>query len=99
MEIQLPIHYDLYEPKPLPKKGVEFSLKKLEVILGATPTEDDIERSPLIIETVRHSAQNANAFTYEMFDKFHPRDNTHTAYFVSSKGETLRMNDVNVSGS
>jgi hypothetical protein len=62
-------HYDLYEYKPLPKKGVEFSREKLENLLGATPTEDDIERSPLIIEAIRHSAQNADAFCYEMFDK------------------------------
>jgi hypothetical protein len=81
------------------KKGVEFSSEKLESLLGATPTEDDIERSPLIIEAIRHSTQNADAFTYEMFDKFHPRDQSHTAYYVNSKGETLRIDDVNVSGS
>jgi hypothetical protein len=92
-------HYDLYEHKSLPKKGVEFSTEKLETLLGATPTEDDVERSPLIIEAIRHSAQNADAFTYEMFDKHYPRDQSHTAYCVNSKGETLRMDDVNVSGS
>jgi hypothetical protein len=83
----------------LPKKGVEFSSEKLEALLGGTPTENDIERSPLIVEAIRHSAQNADAFTYEMFDKFHPRDNTHTAYYVNLKGETLRIDDVDVSGS
>jgi hypothetical protein len=65
--------------------------------LGAPPTEDDVERSPLIIEAIRHSSQNADAFTYEMFDKYHARDQSHTAYYVNSKGETLRIDDVNVS--
>ncbi len=77
---QVQSHYTLYEHKTLPKKGVEFSSEKLGALLGATPTEDDIERSPAIIKAIRHSAQNADAFTYEMFDKFHPRDQTHTAY-------------------
>jgi hypothetical protein len=53
----------------------------------------------LIIEDIRHSAQNAGAFCYEMFDKYYPRDQSHTAYWINSKGETLRIDDVNVSGS
>jgi hypothetical protein len=92
-------HYDLYEHKPLPKKGVELSSEKLESLLGAPPTEDDVERSPLIIEAIRYSAQNADAFTHEMLDKYHARDQSHTAYYVNSKGEALRIDDVNVSAS
>ncbi len=67
--------------------------------MEAPPTEDDIERSPLIIEAIRHFAQNADAFTYEMFDKYHARDQSHTANYVNSKGEALRIDDVNVSAS
>ncbi len=67
---------------------------------GTPLTEEDVERSPQIVEANRNSALNAEAFTYyEMFDKYHPRGNTHTSYFVNGKGETLRMGDVNVTKS
>ena len=44
--------YDLQQELPLPHKGVPIPLNELETLLGATPTEDDIARSNLIIEAI-----------------------------------------------
>jgi hypothetical protein len=51
--------YDLHHDLPLPKKDVQISLDELEILLGATPTPDDITRSNLIIEAIRNPDINA----------------------------------------
>jgi hypothetical protein len=70
----------MHEHKTLPKRDVKLSLKKLETLLGATPTEEDIDRSPQILEAIRNTELNAQAYSYEM---------------VQEKRSDLNLNQIN----
>jgi hypothetical protein len=87
--------YDLHEPKRLPKKGVQLTPEKLETLLGAAPTEEDnITRSPQILEVIRSTDLNAQSYVYEMHQE--KRGNgTHQSYFVDHNGFTVNPDQVN----
>ncbi len=58
--------YELHKPKRLPKKNVQLTPEKLETLLRAAPTEEDITRSPQILEVIRSTELNAQSYAYEM---------------------------------
>jgi hypothetical protein len=65
---QAPFQYDLFEPQPLSQQDSQFTREQLTALLGATPTEEDTDRAARIVEAIRNTTSNAEAFTYEMFD-------------------------------
>jgi hypothetical protein len=87
--------YELYAHKGFSKKDIQLTPEKLETLLGAPPTEEDIARSPLILEAIRNTELNAQAFSYEMFQEKH-RDNTHISYYVDYNGFKLKPEQVNL---
>jgi hypothetical protein len=88
--------YDLQKKLPLPQKGVPIPLAELENLLGTTPTEDDIARSPFIIKAIRNTDINAQHFIYEMWHSTNTHDNTHVTTYVDYKGVKLKPEDVNM---
>jgi hypothetical protein len=68
----------------------------LENLLGATPTEDDIARSPRIIEAIRNTDINAQHFIYEMWHSTNAYDKTHVTTYVDYKGVQIKPEDVNM---
>ena len=64
--------------------------------MGAAPTEDDIARSNLIIESIRSTDINAQHFVYEMYQHTNSDDNTRVIKYVDYKGVILRPEEVNM---
>ncbi len=54
--------YELHESKRLPKKNVQLAPEKLETLLGAVPTEEDVNRSSQIMEVIRSTETNAQLY-------------------------------------
>jgi hypothetical protein len=84
----------LYESKRLPKKGVQLTSEKLETLLGAVPTEEDVTRSPQIFEVIRSTELNAQSYVYEMHQE-RRSNGTHQSYFVDYNGFTVNPEQVN----
>jgi hypothetical protein len=86
--------YELHESKRLPKKNVQLTPEKLETLLGAVPTEEDITRSSQILEVIRSTETNAQLYVYEMHQE-RRSNGTHQSYFVDYNGFTVNPEQVN----
>jgi hypothetical protein len=86
--------YELHESKRLPKKNVQLTPEKLETLLGAVPTEEDITRSSQILEVIRSTEANAQLYVYEMPQE-RRSNGTHQSYFVDYNGFTVNPEQVN----
>jgi hypothetical protein len=86
--------YELHESKRLPKKNIQLTPEKLEILLGAVPTEEDITRSSQILEVICSTETNAQLYVYEMHQE--KRSNgTHQSYFVDYNWFTVKSEQVN----
>jgi hypothetical protein len=86
--------YELHESKRLPKKNVQLTPEKLETLFGAVPTEEDVTRSPQILEVIRSTETNAQLYVYEMHQE-RRSNGTHQSYFVEYNGFTVSPEQVN----
>ncbi len=86
--------YELHESKRLPKKNVQLTPDKLETLLGAVPTEEDLTHSSQILEVIRSTETNAQLYVYEMQQE-RRSNGTHQSYFVDYNGFTVKPEQVN----
>jgi hypothetical protein len=61
---------------------------------GAVPTEEDVSRSPQILEAIRNTELNAQLYVYEMHQE-RRSNGTHQSYYVDYNGFTVKPEQVN----
>jgi hypothetical protein len=71
-----------------------FEPEKLETLLEAIPTEEDIACSSQILEAIRNTELNAQLYVYGMHQE-RRSNGTYLSYYVDYNGFTVKPEQVN----